>query len=778
MSPTLSPQLQRIAVIGTYLPRQCGIAAFTADLADSVDKELEGSGHVFALAMDDRPEGYRYPTRVRFQVRAHNQSDYNLAADYIAGNQANVAILQHEFGIFGGPYGAHVLRLLRDLRVPVLATMHTVLANPTPEQRRIVDQLARLSDRLVVMSHRAEDMLREIYAVPPERIAFIPHGIPDVPFVDPNYYKDQFKAEGRRVILTFGLLSPNKGIEFMVEAMPAIIQRHPDVLYMIVGATHPHLKKQQGEAYRTSLQRRVTDLGLEDHVRFRNRFVEIDELIEYLGAADLYVTPYLHAEQITSGTLAYAVGAGKAVISTSYWHAEELLSDGRGVLVPFRDSMALADAVIRLFDNEVERHQIRKRAYTFCREMTWREVARSYLNLCHTAIEERTQHPRPLGPRRRRLGRPEELPEPDLRHLQTLTDDVGLLQHSRHTTPDRLHGYTTDDNARALVVCALHSSLYQSDELDALTQRYLSFLLHAFDPATGRFQNHFSYDRQWSEETGSEDCHGRSLWALGTMAACAGNANLRSMSLQLFQQAVGTAEDFVTLRGWAYALMGIHPYLSHYEGDATVRRLRHLLAHRLYAQFHNATPDWHWGEPMLTYSNATLANALILSGSGMQDPRMRAQGLSSLEWLCHIQQTERGSFSFVGTHGWYPRDKERARFDQQPIEAMQTCLACIEAYRATSDERWLASARLAVEWFLGRNDLNAPLYNFSTGGCFDALGPDGPNANQGGQAQVAWLIALLGFLNQMSRQTLEGRVDDIEIRATAPDAAVPRETGV
>jgi len=507
----------------------------------------------------------------------------------------------------------------------------------------------------------------------------------------------------------------------------------------------------------------VSDLGLEDYVRFRNRFVEVEELVEYLGAADLYVTPYLNVEQITSGTLAYAVGAGKCVVSTPYWHAQELLADGRGVLVPFRDSRALADAVIRLFDNDVERHQIRKRAYTYCREMTWKQVARTYLQLARTVIEERTHRPRPLLPRRKRVGRPEELPEPDLRHLQTLTDHTGILQHCRFTTPDRHYGYSADDNARALVVCALNDYLYQSDELDEFAHRYLAFLVHSFDSQSGRFRNFLSYERRWRDEPGGEDCHGRALWALGTMAVCSDNGDLRAISLQLFQEAVPATEEFTTARGWAYTLLGIHSYLVHYGGDATVRRFRQLLAGRLFREFQkNAAADWQWCEPVLTYSNATLANALILSGTATQNNEMKQQGLRSLDWLCRLQKNERGHFSFVGNHGWFPQGGERARFDQQPLEAMHTCLACVEAYRATSDDRWLTDARLGLEWFLGRNDLNAPLYNFSTGGCCDALGPDGPNTNQGAESQLAWLIALLSFLAQMSRQALELRTEELE----------------
>ncbi|UCD28930.1 MAG: glycosyltransferase family 4 protein [Planctomycetota bacterium] len=756
MSPIPPSDLKKIAIVGNYLPRRCGIATFTTDLSNALVQEIGIKGEVFALAMDDIPQGYRYPNRVRFQLRANVQPDYRVAADFIASNQANAVILQHEYGIYGGPAGAHVLRLLRELRIPVLTTLHTVLTKPSPEQRRVMDELWRTSDKLVVMSHKAEELLQEIYDVPPEKIAYIPHGIPDVPFVDPNYYKDQFKAEGRQVILTFGLLSPNKGIENMIEAMPEIVKQHPDTLYIVLGATHPHLKQQYGEAYRTSLQRRVVDLGLEENVRFRNRFVETDELCEYIGAADLYVTPYLFEQQITSGTLAYAVGAGKSVVSTPYWHAQEMLAEDRGLLVPFRDPRALAEALLYLFDNEVERHQMRKRAYTYCRDMVWKQVARDYLLLAQTAMEERSRKPRSLAPHRKRVGRIEELPELDLRHLETITDDTGMLQHAIYTTPDRNHGYCVDDNSRALVVCALYSQLYQSNDLDHLALIYLSFLSYAFNEKTGRFRNFMDYSRKWLDSVGSEDSHGRALWGLGMTAAHANSENLRSMSVKMFQQAVKATEKFSYPRAWAYSLLGIHAYLEHYGGDASVRRLRHLLAEKIFDLFkHNSGDDWPWCEPIMTYSNATLPHALLLAGTWIPHGEMRDTGLRCLEWVCNIQKTDRGHYSFIGNQGWYPRGGEKARFDQQPIEAAQLCCACAEAYRATDDERWLAESRRSLEWFLGRNDLDSPLYDFSSGGCCDGLTPDGPNFNQGAESTLAWLISLLTFQTQVARQTLQ-----------------------
>ncbi|MHC4441056.1 MAG: glycosyltransferase family 4 protein [Planctomycetota bacterium] len=764
MSPIPTLDLKKVAVIGNYLPRRCGIATFTTDLCQALDQEIGSKGEVFALAMDDTPQGYRYPQRVRFQLRANFQTDYRLAADFIAGSQANAVILQHEYGIYGGPAGAHILRMLRELRIPILTTLHTVLPEPTAEQRMVMDELWQISDRLVVMSHKAEQLLEEIYCVPVDRIAYIPHGIPDVPFVDPNYFKDQFKAEGRRVILTFGLLSPNKGIENMVEAMPEIVKQFPDVLYIVLGTTHPNLKQKHGEAYRTSLQRRVADLGLVDNVRFRNRFVELEELCEYIGAADLYVTPYLFEQQITSGTLAYAVGAGKAVVSTPYWHAQEMLSEERGIIVPFRDPGALAEAVNYLFANDTERHQMRKRAYNYCRDMVWKQVGRDYLMLAQTAMEERSHKPRPLPPHRKRIGRIEELPELELRHLHNMTDDTGILQHALFTTPNRNHGYCVDDNGRALVVCALYSQLYKSNDLDPLALTYLSYLSHAFNEKSGRFRNFMSYSREWLDSMGSEDSHGRALWGLGMTAAHANSENLRAMGVKMFQQAVQVSEKFISPRAWAYSLLGIHAYLELYSGDAGVRRIRQLLAGKLFDLFKdNSKDDWPWCEPSITYSNATLPHALLLAGTWIPNGEMREAGLRLLEWVCKIQKTGQGHLSLIGNQGWFPYGGEKARFDQQPIEAAQLCCACSEAYRATNDEHWLAESRRSLEWFLGRNDLDSPLYDFASGGCCDGLTPDGPNFNQGAESTLAWLISLLTFQIQVARQTLLAK--DMESQA-------------
>jgi len=736
-------RLNSIAVIGTYLPRRCGIATFTTDLCEALAAELGERCQVFSLAMNDTPEGYRYPERVRMELRAQVAGDYSVAAEFLNINMVDVVLLQHEFGIFGGPAGVNILTMLRKLRMPVITTLHTVLQNPNVEQRKVMEEIISLSDRLVVMSKKAEEILIKVYQVPGEKVVLIPHGIPDFPFVDPNFYKDLFGVEGRKMMLTFGLLSPNKGIEIMIEAMPKIIRRHPDAIYMVLGTTHPQVKRTSGEEYRQRLLQLTRKLRLRENVVFVDRFVPLEELREYIGAADIYVTPYHNKEQIVSGTLAYTLGAGKAVVSTPYWYAEEMLADGRGAMVPFNDPGALADKINYLFDNDVERHAMRKRAYQFCRHMIWKEVARSYIEVFKQVIEERATHPRPVL---KQLTDDLDLPEVDLRHVYTLTDDTGIIQHATYATPNRRYGYATDDNARALVVTAMYYRLRQDNSILPLMQKYLGFLLNAFDEETGRFHNFLSYDRKWLDEVGTEDTHGRSLWALGMAVACAPNNSILGLCARLFDKALPSVEEFTFPRAWAFALVGIHAYLRRFGGDARVKRYREMLAHRLQNLFDkHMSPDWPWCEDIVTYANARLPHALLLSGQWLPNSRMIETGLRSLEWLLKVQTGEEGQLSIIGNSGWFKRNGERARFDQQPIEAMTLIEACLEAYNVTQEGRWLDEAKRCFDWFLGHNDLHQPLYDFTTGGCRDGLHPNGVNENQGAESTLAWLISLLAM---------------------------------
>jgi len=764
-----------VAVLGNYLPRRCGIATFTTDLCEALAGALGPDGDVFALAMDDLPEGYPYPDRVRFELRANVLSDYSLAADFLNINQAGIVILQHEYGIFGGPSGAHVLRLLRELRMPIVATLHTVLSEPGPDEKAVMEELAQLADRLVVMSDRAFGMLGDIYGVPEHKIAHIHHGIPDVSFVDPSYHKDRFGVEGKKVILTFGLLSPNKGIEVMIRAMSEIVERHPDVVYIVLGATHPNIKREKGEEYRQTLQRMVRDLGLAKNVVFHNRFVSLDELVQYIGAADIYATPYLSEKQITSGTLAYAVGAGKAVVSTPYWYAKEMLADGRGVLVPFGDAGAMAAAVNELLENETERHAMRKRAYQYCRSMVWGEIARQYLEVAAEVVAERAEMPRPFVPLPvLKAEEAQELPDPDLRHLRNLTDDTGIFQHAVYSAPERAHGYCTDDVSRALIVAALYWQLRQDDGIVPLIHTYMAFMNDAFNEETGRFRNFLSFDRKWLDDGGSNDCHGRALWGLGVLVANCPTDALLAHGVRLFSTALPLFEEMDTPRSLAFGLVGIHAYLGRFGGDAAARRMRGLLAERLHECFaRNAARDWPWCENQVTYANAKLPQALLLSGQWIPDGRMADMGLRSLEWLLKIQTADNGHLSIIGNEGWMARDGSRANFDQQPLEASNLVEACVEAYRVTQDEKWLVEAQRCFEWFLGKNDLNAVLYDFQTGGCRDGLHAHGPNLNQGAESTLAWLIALLVMESvigekMLGRPARQAREDQAQARQEEP----------
>lgn len=736
--------IKRVAFIGNYLPRQCGIATFTTDLCEALADEYKGTACI-ALPVNDIEEGYEYPARVRFELTEKDIESYRRAADFLNINNVGMVCLQHEYGIFGGRAGSYILTLLRELRMPIVTTLHTILRDPNPDQRRVLNEIIALSDRVVVMSKRGAEFLQEIYHVPAEKIDLIPHGIPDVPFVDPSFHKDLFGVEGKSVLLSFGLLSTNKGIENVIAALPMILEKHPNVVYIVVGATHPHVIKNEGETYRLSLQWLAHEKGVEGNVIFYNRFVSLEELIQFISATDIYITPYLDAAQITSGTLAFTLGAGKAVISTPYWYAEEMLADERGTLVPFSDPQALAEQVIDLLDNESKRHAMRKRAYLFGRDMVWPQVARRYMQTFERARAERrhfAQADFAVKPLDKRAW---ELPPLKLDHLRDLTDDTGILQHAIFTIPNYREGYTTDDNARALMVSVLLEELGNKEAVEFAT-RYLAFTWYAFNSETKRFRNFMDYQRNWLEETGSDDSHGRALWALGTLLGRSNTPTLNNMAGRVFEKSLLAILETTSPRAWAFALIGIHEYLSRLAGDRRVSQVQEELAGRLLALYKdNRTDGWNWFEDGLTYCNAALSHAMLLCGQSMENPEMTQVGLESLGWLAELQHadTEGKHFVPIGSNGFYPRGGERARFDQQPIEAQAMVSACLEAHRVTGKKSWHTEARRAFEWFLGRNDLHLPVYDPTTGGCRDGLHPDRPNQNQGAESTLAFLQSLL-----------------------------------
>jgi glycosyltransferase involved in cell wall biosynthesis len=736
-------KVRKIAFVGDHLPRKCGVATFTSDLLAAVAAAHPPS-QCFSVSVNDIKGGYEYPQVVRFEIEEQDLSSYLRAADFLNISNVDIVCLQHEFGIFGGPAGGHILALLRELRMPVVITLHTILREPKADQRRVMHELVALSTRLVVMTERGRQMLQEIYQAPPAKIDLIPHGIPDVGFVDPTYFKDQFGVEGRVVLLTFGLLSPNKGIEYVLNALPHILAEFPNVVYIVLGATHPNELREHGEAYRLSLEILAKKNKLEKNVIFYNRFVELENLKEFIGAADLYITPYLNEAQITSGTLAYTFGAGKVVVSTPYWHAAELLAEDNGVLVPFRDAPAIAREVIGLLRDDTRRHAIRKNAYKLGREMVWSNVARLYMRSFEWSRIEGAARSRKSLATKTLDQKPRELPELKLSHLSRMTDSTGIFQHAILSIPNFSEGYCTDDNARAFILAVLLNELGEEPErVRTLATTYAAFLHHAFDLRVKRFHNHLSFDRRWLDEQGSEDCQGRALWALGVAVGRSPYRSFQIMAGQLFALALPALTEFTSPRAWAFGLIGIHEYLRRLSGDSLVNQTRDTLTSRLMDLFERtAQPDWRWFQEDLTYDNAKLPHALILSGRATGQQAVFERGLQALRWLTELQISEKGHFRSIGTNGFYRRGGMRANFDQQPIEAQAMVSACLEAYRATSDLWWYEQAQRAFDWFIGWNDLGLELCSPKTGGCCDGLHVDRVNRNQGAESTLAFLLSL------------------------------------
>jgi glycosyltransferase involved in cell wall biosynthesis len=745
--------LRRIAVIGNSLPRRCGIATFTTDLQRAISNtrpNLQSS----IVAMTDRDRTYDYPVSVVLQIKDDNIEEYVRAAAFLNAGRFDVVCLQHEFGIFGGEAGAHITELLSRLTMPVVTTLHTVLANPTAAQRAVTDRIVELSSRIIVMADKGRELLRSVYRVPDEKIEVIAHGIPDFPFVEPDAAKARLGFRDRSVILTFGLLSPSKGIEVMIDAMPSILQRRPDAVYVVLGATHPNLVRDQGEAYRESLMTRVRELGIEDRVVFLNRFVDQATLLEFISMSDVYVTPYLNEAQMTSGTLAYSFGLGKPVVSTPYWHASELLADSRGVLVPFGNAAAIGDAIADLLTDDPRRRAMRERAYAASRSMTWERTAERYMNAFENAREGHwlkvVARTKPAAS----MPRSPAQPAMEIGHFLSMCDDTGLFQHAVHSVPDRSHGYCVDDNARALLLACALNEPGEQPLADVLTTRFAAFVQHAWNPDTGRFRNFMGFDRNWLEDQGSEDSHGRTLWALGECARRDASPSRRRWAAGLFGQALPAAKTFRSPRACAFALLGLDAYCTAVSDDRHAAEIRHMLADRLMSGLQQvATPDWLWFEEGLAYDNARLPQALIVTGMATRTPGYIEAGLRSLRWLMTQQTTSTGHFRPVGTAGFGELRTPPRAFDQQPVEATATIAACLTAWRADDDAEWKAKATKVFSWFLGNNDLSIALVDPETGSCRDGLHPDRANENRGGESVVCYLLGL-AEIRQLTRVSI------------------------
>jgi glycosyltransferase involved in cell wall biosynthesis len=738
-----------VALIGSYVPRRCGIATFTHHLASAMaeriyDQPLESTERVRIVAVNDQDDLYNYGPEVAFEIGQHRKYDYGNAADFLNDSKFETISLQHEFGLFGGEAGVYLLELLERLKKPVVSTLHTVLAEPNDSQREVFKRICDCSATLVVMAERARAMLHDLYDVPQERIRFIHHGVPDLPFGNNEALKERFGTAGKPSILTFGLLGPSKGIELMLDALAQIVPDHPDVVFTVLGATHPHVKRDSGESYRLSLERRVLERGVQKNVIFHNRYVSEEDLCAYLTAADIYVTPYHNKEQIVSGTLAYALAAGTAVVSTPYRYALEMLTDGRGRLVEFGDVDGFADALRDLLEDVDERGRMQTAAYEFGRAMIWPRVALQHYETLTEARARAVERARVRArEERRQLRMRLSLPEVQLSILLAMTDDVGILQHCVYATPDRRHGYTTDDNARAVIVASMVWSHFQDDRVLAPLQTYLAFLNHA-RPGGGRFRNLMSYDRCWLEMNWSDDCQGRVQWALGYLIAHAPYKSMRLLAEDLFRLSLVNFEHIASPRAWAFAVVGLYYYLREFPDDQAVRAVLKTLAGRLETAFQeHETADWPWCEAVVTYENARAPQALILAGLALDEEGLTQRGLRVLSWLLQVQTAADGHLSVIGSDGWLRRGGRRAPFDQQPVEAAALIEACKAAHRATGEERWLIEMRRCFAWYLGQNDNGVSLIEFKSHGCYDGLVRGGVNQNFGAESCVSWLLSLL-----------------------------------
>ncbi len=719
--------------MGTYPPRRCGIATFTRDLREGL-----GSGSVIAL---DRPEdGLVYPPEVVMRLSADVCSEYRRAAELLNGH-ADVVTLQHEYGIFGGPDGAMLLELLASIQVPVVTTLHTVRANPDPRQREVLRAVVRASARVVVMSERAKLLTAETLDTPAGCIDVIPHGVPSLPFGQTGAAKERLGVQGRLLILTFGLLGPNKRVELVLEALPPLVAEFPNLVYVVLGATHPELRRRQGEVYRESLRKRTHELGLDRHVCMVDRYVSSDELAIWLQAADVFVTPYGSVEQVASGTLAYAAAAGKAIISTPYEHALDLLSEDRGLLVPFDDVAALTTQLHRLLSSDTLRIALGRRAYELGHKMTWNAVARDYRDVFRQVSPGRVQS-RSVFECNSQSGGAKRTPPPVRRHLERLSDGYGLFQHATGIRPDVRHGYCTDDVARALIVDLLQGETLGHAAVEAAIWDRFAFLTEAFDGSSGRFRNFRAANGTWLEAVGSEDSHGRALHALGEAALRGSDRRLQRLARRLFERALPAAVHLSHLRPWAYSILGCDALLARSFDDRAGRSIE-LLGGRLAEAFNRVgDTDWPWPEEVVTYDNGVLPRALIIAGVRTQRPNWVSLGQSVLRWLVRSQTAVDGHLSLVGNRGWWRRGSAPAPFDQQPIEAASLLDAAESAYLATQDLEWVNVIEAAFAWFLGTNDHNVALADPLDGSCADGLTPSGRNGNFGAESTLAWLAAV------------------------------------
>jgi glycosyltransferase involved in cell wall biosynthesis len=745
----------KIAYLATYTPRQCGIGTFTKNKFEAISANEEHKGII--IAMDDQKSEYDYPDEVQFKIRQDEQADYIDAAKFINKSGADICIIEHEFGIFGGRDGAYLLPLMQRLNIPAITVFHTVLKTPSHSQKNIIKEIAAMSAMAIVMTPKAVEFLTQIYSISGEKISIIDHGIPAI---DLNHQdsKKELGLQHKNVILTFGLIGRNKGIETVLKALPQVIKEHPETVYIILGKTHPAVLRNSGEEYREYLKALSEDLNIQDNIIFKNEFVDENKLSVYLSAADIYVTPYLNEAQITSGTLSYAVGAGCAVISTPYWHAADLLTKDKGRLFNFNDSDQLSSLFLELLGDKTLLNKLRSNAKAYGSKVTWPKIGEEYVAVAQTIIHEEnhTITTKELADERN------SFPPFALDHIKRMTDDTGLIQHAKYGIPNLKEGYCLDDNARALLMVLMAYKQKKHLQAVELLPVYLSYI-HYMQNDDGTFRNFLSFNRNFLDTVGSEDSFGRTIWALGYLLGNAPNDAHYRYGKEIFFNAVPNFEKLQYIRGIANTMMGISYYLQDSPDDAEMKAQLKLLANKLMENYReHSTETWKWFEPVLTYDNAILPLAMLHAADVLNDRLLMDAAMESMDFLSCIV-LKNGCLSVIGNEKWYAKDCNKSLFAQQPIDAMMMVLLFEKAFLITGEKSYLRKLHTSFMWFLGENDLQVHLYDRVTKGCRDGLESYGANQNQGAESTLAYLISLLALMEtyETNKETLSGNMNTL-----------------
>ena len=723
----------KICFLGTFPPRECGIATFTKDLSSAMNKRFNPSLKSRVVAINEDDSIMRnYNSRVIMQLNGDSISDYiNIAKKINKSKIIKIVCIQHEFGLFGGEYGNYLIPFLEIVEKPVVVTFHSVLPNPGPERKKVVEEIINRSAAIVVMAKKAKDILSEDYKVDSKKIYIVYHGIPNVPFHSSDKYKRKLGLQDKKIISTFGMLSRGKGIEYMIKAMPSIVKENPNSLYLIVGETHPVIRSEEGESYRNYLIDLIKELKLENHVKFYNKYLTLEELIEFILASDIYVCTNLEYDQIVSGTLSYAAGCGKAVVSTPTVYAEEILSGDCGKLVKFKDSKSYSVAINEIFLDPQYKSSLEQNAYANTRHMTWSNVSASYLRIFNNIVKLKEEVT-------------EKYPKIKLDHLRKLTDDFGMIQFAEHSKPDINSGYTADDNSRALIVALKHYNLYKNESSLNLVNHYLNFIEFTQEE-NGKFINLVHNKRFVLEKNYSEDSFGRTMASLGFLIDnldLVNHQELFNKGRRIFERSYQWFYKIKSPRAKAFSIISLYHYNNKFPKKENLDLIKNLSDSLIELFNLESSEEWRWFEKYLTYSNAKIPESLMYSYLALKDERYLNIALSSLNFLTSLLISNR-QLNLIGQNGWYNRDGKRAFFDQQPVDAYSMTSAYLTAYSITKDKEYYKNAVISFNWFLGKNYLKQMMYNESTGGCFDGLGRFSVNLNQGAESTLAYLCSRL-----------------------------------